>query len=1108
MMDTKFLKTISRGIFMLTLSAMLVGVHPGETSPALAAPGDIKRVSVDSSGAQANGGSRRPAISDDGRYVAFQSGASNLVSGDTNSTDDIFVHDRQTGATTRVSVRSNGAQVNGGSSSPAISGDGRFVAFYSEASNLLNGDTNGCGDIFVHDRQTGQTTRVSVSSSGVEENAPPPDDYFVVSISGDGRYVAFYSDATNLVNGDTNGETDIFVHDRQTGRTIRASVASDGAQANAGSGHPNLSGDGRYVTFASGATNLVAGDTNGKADVFVRDLQTGTTTRVSVNSRGEQADGGGNSPDISGDGRYVVFLSASHNLDPREEDTSGKDLVYVHDRQGGQTVLAAVYAEGHALEAGLLDHPTISRDGRYVAFAHYNKAENQGIMNIWAHDLFMGNTKEVIYGNESSFYPALSANGSLVTYSSGATLVGGDTNGVSDVFVSEISYGPDRNPSVVSIMPDCGFSPWHCPYPTPASVLFLVLFSEQVTGVTADDFTLDMLDGISGASITGISGYGSQYFVSVDTGTGDGRLRLNLVDNDSILDSALNPLGGVGAGNGNKSGSSYYVDKSAPTVTSITRADPSPTAADTVNFTVNFSEKVWPVRLSDFMLTTTGSISGATVTDISPREDQYRSATTYTVTVNTGAGDGTLRLDLVDSDSIQDDIGNPLGGVGAGNGNFSSGEVYTIVKSAPIVPSVTSSLRADPNPTAANMLSFTVTFSETVSGVDAGDFALTTTGSLSGALVANVSGSGNTYTVIAGTGSGDGGLRLDVLDDDTIVNASATPLGGTGPGNGDFTAGEAYTVDKTVPLVTGSLRAAPDPTTAASVNFTVVFSEPVSGVDAGDFFPVATGNLSGVSIAGVSGSGYLYTVTASTGSGDGTLRLDVLDNDSILDAAGQPLAGAGLGNGNFTTGEAYTINRTPINKIIETYRSNGANDGWVLESNENSNRGGSLNAKGNTFVLGDDKQDRQFRAILDFPTYYLPDNAIITRALLMIKKEGVSGTDPFATHQSILVDIRYGAFGYLGLFPFRGLQVSDFQSPSSMDSVGLIQNNPLDGWHWSWIDSAAFQYIDLKGFTQFRLRFQLDDNDDLGIDQLRFYSGDHKELADRPRLVVEYYEAK
>ena len=181
-MDAKFPRIFLRSIAVFMLLFLLAGTIPSSVPPAFAAPGDITRVSVDSSNAQANGGSGRPAISDDGRYVAFASNASNLVSDDTNGTGDIFVRDRQTGATTRVSVRTNGAQANGASSAPEISGDGRFVAFYSDASNLLNGDTNGYADIFVHDRQAGQTTRVSVNSSGEEANSPPSDDYRVVAV--------------------------------------------------------------------------------------------------------------------------------------------------------------------------------------------------------------------------------------------------------------------------------------------------------------------------------------------------------------------------------------------------------------------------------------------------------------------------------------------------------------------------------------------------------------------------------------------------------------------------------------------------------------------------------------------------------------------------------------------------------------------------------------------------------------------------------------------------------------------------------------------------------------------------------------------------------------
>ncbi len=542
-----------------------------------------------------------------------------------------------------------------------------------------------------------------------------------------------------------------------------------------------------------------------------------------------------------------------------------------------------------------------------------------------------------------------------------------------------------------------------------------------------------------------------------------------------------------------------------PVVSAIVRADPNPSSAASVNFTVNFSEAVSGVDLlppfSDFTLTTDPGITGAAITGVTPVSGQ-----TYTVSVNTGSGNGTIRLDILDDNSILDVAGNPLGGPNAGDGAFTIGEAYTIDKSAPSAPSVTGSLRADPSPTAAHQVNFTVTFSEAVNGVDPADFALTTTGNLNGVQVTNVNGSGNAYTVTLSTGSGDGGLRLDVLDNDSILNEPGVPLGGVGSGNGNFTSGEAYTIDKTVPLVTGSLRADPDPTNANSVNFTLVFSEAVTGVDASDLFLSTSGTLSGAAITVVSGSSYLYTVSVNTGSGDGTLRLDVLDDDSILDAAGQPLAGTGRGNGNFTAGEAYTIKRVIVTPVTETYRSNGKNDGWVLESKENSNRGGSLNSKTTTFILGDDKQDRQYRAILDFPTETLPDNAVITKALLMIKGESVVGSNPFNTLQNILVDIRSGPFGNIGPVPYRGLQTLDFQSPSSKDAVGLIQNNPYYGWYWAWLDSSAFPYINLTGITQFRLRFQLDDNDNGRNDYMKFYSGDAGNQADRPQLVIEYYK--
>jgi hypothetical protein len=191
--------------------------------------------------------------------------------------------------------------------------------------------------------------------------------------------------------------------------------------------------------------------------------------------------------------------------------------------------------------------------------------------------------------------------------------------------------------------------------------------------------------------------------------------------------------------------------------------------------------------------------------------------------------------------------------------------------------------------------------------------------------------------------------------------------------------------------------------------------------------------------------------------------------------------------------------------LSAVFSSNGGNDGWVLESGEDSGRGGSTNANDTTFRIGDNAQDRQYRSILHFQTSTLPDNAVITKVTLMIKFAGLAGANPFGTHQYILVDICSGAFGFFGGFPYKGLQVSDFESPSSRDIVGVMQNNPTDNWFWASLDSSAFRTISLNGNTQFRLRFQIEDNDDLGDDYLKFYSGDYSSSANRPQLIVEYY---
>ena len=218
---------------------------------------------------QGNQVSFHARLSASGRFVVFSSMADNLVSNDTNGVQDVFVHDRLTGTTERVSVGPRGAQGNGGASGGEISANGRIVAFNSQASNLAPGDTNGVDDAFVHDRSTGITKRVSIGRGGAQANGFSSG----AVLSADGRFVAFVSDATNLVRGDTNRQIDTFVYDRRIGNITRVSIGAGGQQANGGSrtnGRVSLSADGRLVAFNSGASNLVRGDAGGHLDVFIR----------------------------------------------------------------------------------------------------------------------------------------------------------------------------------------------------------------------------------------------------------------------------------------------------------------------------------------------------------------------------------------------------------------------------------------------------------------------------------------------------------------------------------------------------------------------------------------------------------------------------------------------------------------------------------------------------------------------------------------------------------------------------------------------------------------------------------------------------------------------
>jgi len=403
--------------------------------PAGATAVTTELVSVSSTGQQGNSDSAPGSISPDGRFVGFDSLASNLVEQDTNGVGDAFRHDRLTGQTIRVSVSSAGVEGNDVSGDTAISGDSDLVAFDSLASNLVPGDTNGTFDAFVHNLTTGETTRVSVSSSGQEGQA----DSGIPSLSDDGRLVVFTS-AASLAPEDTNGTFDTYVHDLATGDTSLVSVSSTGDVGNGDSLGWNLSHDDRFVVFESNASDLVPGDTNGTFDVFLRDLVTGQTTRVSLSSSGSQGDGDSFSPRISADGRFVAFSSASDNL--VSGDKNGFIDLFVRDLKTGKTTLVSKSTNGRQGNAETASSKGISADGRFVAYRSFASnlvpGDTNGAADAFLTDRQTGRTIRASLsatgkqGDYESYNVGLSQDARWVVFGSFATnfVPGGDMNGL------------------------------------------------------------------------------------------------------------------------------------------------------------------------------------------------------------------------------------------------------------------------------------------------------------------------------------------------------------------------------------------------------------------------------------------------------------------------------------------------------------------------------------------------------------------------------------------------------------------------------------------------------------------------------------------------------
>ena len=409
-----------------------------------------ERAAVTLAGVQANAHSLSPAISGNGRYVAFSSAASNLIADDTNHLADIYLRDLVTGSAERVSVGIPGQtwqEANHISDCPTLSGDGRLVAFESIATNLTWGDNNGKQDIYLRDRLTRSTERVSVGNAGEQANGMS----WWPALNGDGRYVVFSSSATNFVPGDYNGRWDIFVRDRLLGTTERVSLTSRGEEGDGDSARPGLSREGRYVAFESDASNFAPGDANGYRDLFLHDRETGATTLVSRGYAGDWADGRSEWPVFSADGRYLVFQSEASNLVPG--DTNGVRDVFVCDLLLGGLARVSVNSTGEQGNGDCWWYPAITADGRYVAFesdaSNLVTGDTNGKRDVFIHDRITGATERVSIGNageegngDSWGRVGMSDDGRYVTFDSHATnFVPDDTNGKPDVFVRDRELG-------------------------------------------------------------------------------------------------------------------------------------------------------------------------------------------------------------------------------------------------------------------------------------------------------------------------------------------------------------------------------------------------------------------------------------------------------------------------------------------------------------------------------------------------------------------------------------------------------------------------------------------------------------------------------------------
>lgn len=410
----------------------------------------VEVVSTSSSSAIADATCHHPSITADGSKVAFRSTADNLVPGDTNGVEDVFIKDIETGAIIMASTTENGEPAKGGSQEPTISGDGSYITFISNATNLTPGVSGGSLQVFVKNLQTGEVKLASANGQGEEGDGASEKTV----ISADGRFVAFSSNAANLVPGDTNGTLDVFLRDNETGSLTLVSASPEGQPGNGPSGYnygPSISADGRYVAFGSGAANLLPSDTDDVQDIFVKDTQSGGLELASVTQEGVKGNDLSLGPTISADGSRVLFRTFATNLSAVQGER--RSDVYLKDLNNGSLTLVSTDGEGQRIDKGGYD-PAIAGDGMSAAFVVntttlgipvaldnvYRKDFNDGSLDLVSAD------DSGTPGNGGSISPSLSADGLSIAFESQATnLTGSGDSDIYNIFLTVFQRGMEEN---------------------------------------------------------------------------------------------------------------------------------------------------------------------------------------------------------------------------------------------------------------------------------------------------------------------------------------------------------------------------------------------------------------------------------------------------------------------------------------------------------------------------------------------------------------------------------------------------------------------------------------------------------------------------------------